>query len=309
MIKNMSRFALMGATLLSGLFASPGRAEEMANPDQQAAAKAKTANVLKVAITRNFFTNFPDRVIKLVMQPFPEIVRKQTDLPGTIDLCPQSSYQADQLAKGECHLAVFQSHEFLWARAKNPKLKPLMLAENKTTPLKAYLVVNKGDQIQQISDLEKKEVCVPGNSRPFAETFLKYHCCKPGVDLKKFYGSVRKTDDADEALDDLADGKTQAVLVEKAAWERFKSRKPSMASELAVLKESEDFIPAVIAYIPDHMPEGWSDIFRKGMIAANTNPATAKLMMLVKISSFLEVPEDFEERAAEMLKRYPPSDK
>jgi ABC-type phosphate/phosphonate transport system substrate-binding protein len=129
------------------------------------------------------------------------------------------------------------------------------------------------------------------------------------VELKKFYGSVRKTDDADEALDDLADGKTQAVLVEKAAWERFQTRKPTMAGELVVLKESEDFIPAVIAYIPDHMPEGWSDIFRKGMIAANTNPATAKLMMLVKISSFLEVPEDFEDRAAEMLKRYPPSDK
>jgi len=80
-----------------------------------------------------------------------------------------------------------------------------------------------------------------------------------------------------------------------------------MAANLDVLKESEDFIPAVIAYIPNNMPEGWSDIFRKGMISANDNPATSKLMMLVKISSFLEVPENFEARAAEMLKRYPPS--
>lgn len=306
-MKNNSWLALAGALFLSGPLVSPMRAEEMPTAEQQAAAKAKASQILKVAITRNFFTNFPERIVKLVMQPFPEIVKKQTDLPGSIDLCAQSTQLADQLAKGECHLAVFNSHEFLWARAKNPKLKPLMLAENKTTPLKAYLVVNKADEIKDISQLEKKEVCVPGNSRPFAETFLQYQCCKPGQGPKDFYRSLRKTDDAEEALDALSDGKTQAVLVEKAAWERYQKRKPTMASTLEVIKESEDFIPAVIAYIPEHMPEGWSDIFRKGMIAANENPATSKLMMMVKISSFLEVPENFEERAAEMLKRYPPS--
>lgn len=306
-MKNSRWFPLAGALLVCGLLAGPMRAEEMASADQQAAAKARSSQILKVAITRNFFTNFPEKIIKLVMQPFPEIVKKQTDLPGSIDLCAKSTQLADQLAKGECHLAVFNSHEFLWARAKNPKLKPLMLAENKTTPLKAYLVVNKADGINNIAQLEKKEVCVPGNSRPFAETFLQYQCCKPGQSPKDFYSSLRKTDDAEEALDSLADGKTQAVLVEKAAWDRYQKRKPNMASNLDVVKESEDFIPAVIAYIPEHMPNGWSDIFRKGMISANDNPATSKLMMLVKISSFLEVPENFEDRAAEMLKRYPPS--
>lgn len=306
-MKNTSWFALAGALMVCGLLATPIRAEEMAKAEEAAVAKAKTSKILKVAITRNFFTNFPERIIKMVMQPFPEIVKKQTNLPGSIDLCAKSTDLADQLAKGECHLAVFNSHEFLWARAKNPNLKPLMLAENKTTPLKAYLVVNKADEIKNISDLEKKEVCVPGNSRPFAETFLNYQCCKPGKAPKEFYGSVRKTDDAEEALDSLSDGKTQAVLVEKAAWDRYLKRKPTMAANLDVLKESEDFIPAVIAYIPNNMPDGWSDIFRKGMISANDNPATSKLMMLVKISSFLEVPENFEARAAEMLKRYPPS--
>lgn len=308
-MKNTKWIALAGAVLVSGLLAYPMRAGEMAKAEQEAANKAKTSRVLKVAITRNFFTNFPERIIKLVMQPFPEIVKKQTDLPGSIDLCAKSNQLAEQLANGDCHLAVFNSHEFLWARAKNPKLKPLMLAENKTTPLKAYLVVNKDDGIKNIAQLEKKEVCVPGNSRPFAEAFLEYQCCKPGQAPKDFYSSLRKTDDAEEALDSLADGKTQAVLVEKAAWERYLKRKPTMAQNLDVVKESEDFLPAVIAYIPEHMPPGWSDIFRKGMMAANENPATTKLMTLVKISSFLEVPENFEDRAAEMLKRYPPSGK
>jgi len=166
-MKNTSWFALAGALMVCGLLATPMRAEEMAKAEEAAVAKAKTSKILKVAITRNFFTNFPERIIKMVMQPFPEIVKKQTNLPGSIDLCAKSTDLADQLAKGECHLAVFNSHEFLWARAKNPNLKPLMLAENKTTPLKAYLVVNKADEIKNISDLEKKRGLRPREQPAF----------------------------------------------------------------------------------------------------------------------------------------------
>ena len=101
-MKNTSWFALAGALMVCGLLATPMRAEEMAKAEEAAVAKAKTSKILKVAITRNFFTNFPERIIKMVMQPFPEIVKKQTNLPGSIDLCAKSTDLADQLAKGEC---------------------------------------------------------------------------------------------------------------------------------------------------------------------------------------------------------------
>ncbi len=308
MIKSLRMIALVGAAMLGTVIVCPLGAGEAADAEGKSA-DPKNSKILKVAITKNFFMNLGNAVIKLVMQPFPEIVKTQTNLPGSISLSPESKHLAEQLEKGECHLAVFQSHEFLWARAKNPKLKALMLAENKSTPLKAYLIVNKESKIKVIGDLAKKEVLVPGNSRPFAEAFLKYQCCKPGVALNDFYSSVRKVEDAEMALDELAEGKGDAVLAEKAAWERYVKRKPNAASNLEAISESEDFIPAVIACIPENMPDGWCEIFKKGMIAANGNPKTSKLMLLVKISSFIEVPSDFEDRAAEQLKRYPVENK
>ena len=312
MIHRKSFAMLWCAILCTCVLTDPAQAQKKES-DQKGPAKGKTQarkeGVLRVAITRNFFQNFSDSIVKLVIQPFPEIVKAQTGLPGSIDLASNSDALAEQLANGDCHLAVFQSHEFLWARIKYPELEPLMTAVNKSTPLQAYLLVNRKSEVGQVADLEGKEVCFPSTNRPYAQAFLDYRCTKPGVVPKKFYSKVKRIEGTDEALDDLVDGQTDAVLAEKAAWERYCKMKPTMSSELKVLQESETFPSAVIAHIPGKMPSGWSEIFRKGMMSANTNPSTARLMMLVKISSFENIPEDFEARAQDILKQYPPASK
>ncbi|MFM8726526.1 MAG: PhnD/SsuA/transferrin family substrate-binding protein [Planctomycetaceae bacterium] len=151
---------------------------------------AKPEEKLKVGITKNFFQNFSETIAKLVMQPFPEVVKAQTGLPGEIAMSPDSTELCERMKKGEAHLGVFQGHEFFWASRKYPELKPLMLAVNEKTPLKAYLIVRKADSEKPISDMAGKTLAIPTQTRPFARLWVERRGVLPGKALHEHYAKV-----------------------------------------------------------------------------------------------------------------------
>ncbi|MFM7112873.1 MAG: phosphate/phosphite/phosphonate ABC transporter substrate-binding protein [Planctomycetota bacterium] len=268
---------------------------------------AKPEEKLKVGITKNFFQNFSETIAKLVMQPFPEVVKAQTGLPGEIAMSPDSTELCERMKKGEAHLGVFQGHEFFWASRKYPELKPLMLAVNEKTPLKAYLIVRKADSEKPISDMAGKTLAIPTQTRPFARLWVERRGVLPGKALHEHYAKVFPIGDSEEALDNVRDGSLDLVLVEKASWDRYKRIKPSAIESLSPIIESETFPSTVIAYFPKSVQNSYVDRFKKGMMTADQNPGSARLLQLVKISSFQPVPDDFMKEGESLIQAYPPA--
>jgi ABC-type phosphate/phosphonate transport system substrate-binding protein len=269
--------------------------------------QAAKEDTLKVGITRNFFLNFSETIAKLVMQPFPEVVKQQTGLPGEIAMSPDSNELCERMLKGDTHLGVFQGIEFHWACLKHPELKPLMLAVNEKTPLKAYLIVRKDEVGKPVASMAGKSLAIPSQTRPFARLWMERRGVVPGKDLKSHYGRVIPVNDSEEALDDVIANRLDAVLVEKASWDRYKRLKPSTSENLGMLIESETFPSTVIAYFPKKVQPTHVDKFRSGMLTADKNPTSQRLLQLVKISSFEPVPADLSEEGKELLSNYPPA--
>lgn len=270
------------------------------------ATAAKPDDKLKVGITKNFFQNFSETIAKLVMQPFPEVVKAQTGLPGEIAMSPDSTELCERMQKGEAHLGVFQSHEFFWACQKYPELKPLMLAVNEKTPLKAYLIVRKDDAGKTVAGMAGKTIAIPTQTRPFAKLWVERRGVIPGKSLKDHYAKVMPVADSEEALDNLNGGSIDAVLVEKASWDRYKRIKPGTSDSLAAMLESEQFPSTVIAYFPKAVQPSYVERFKKGMMTADKNPGSSRLLQLVKISSFQAVPADFMKEGESLVQNYPP---
>lgn len=270
-------------------------------------ARAAKEDTLKVGITRNFFLNFSETIAKLVMQPFPEVVKQQTGLPGEIAMSPDSSELCERMLKGDTDLGVFQGIEFHWACLKHPDLKPLMLAVNEKTPLKAYLIVRKEEAGKPVVALSGKSLAIPSQTRPFARLWMERRGVVPGKDLKSHYGRVIPVNDSEDALDDVIANRLDAVLVEKASWDRYKRLKPTTSENLAAMLESETFPSTVIAYFPDKVRPSYVDKFRKGMLTADKNPTSQRLLQLVKISSFEPVPQEFLDEGKSLLRDYPPA--
>ena len=289
---------LLAATAILGI-------ASMFVPGQALAAKPD--DKLRVGITKNFFQNFSDAIAKLVMQPFPEVVKAQTGLPGEIAMSPDSTELCERMKKGEAHLGVFQSHEFFWACQKYPDLKPLMLAVNEKTPLKAYLIVRKDDAGKNVAGLAGKTVAIPTQTRPFAKLWVERRGVQPGKTLKEHYGKVLPVGDSEEALDNLNSGTIDAVLVEKASWDRYKRLKPNSSDSLAAMIESEQFPSTVIAYFPKTVQPSHVEKFKQGMMTADKNPGSSRLLQLVKISSFQAVPADFMKEGESLVQAYPPT--
>ncbi|MBU6294806.1 MAG: PhnD/SsuA/transferrin family substrate-binding protein [Planctomycetes bacterium] len=268
---------------------------------------AKPDEKLKVGITKNFFQNFSETIARLVMQPFPEVVKAQTGLPGEIAMSPDSTELCERMKKGDAHLGVFQGHEFFWASRKYPELKPLMLAVNEKTPLKAYLIARKSDSNKPISEMAGKTLAIPTQTRPFARLWVERRAVLPGKALHEHYAKVFPIGDSEEALDNVREGSLDLVLVEKASWDRYKRIKPSANETLSPILESETFPSTVIAYFPKSVQNSYVERFRKGMMTADQNPGSARLLQLVKISSFQPVPNDFMKEGESLIQAYPPA--
>jgi hypothetical protein len=72
------------------------------------------------------------------------------------------------------------------------------------------------------------------------------------------------------------------------------------------LQLSEPFPCAVIAYCPGTLSEETLERFRAGLLAAKSSRHGRQMMQLCRITSFEEVPADFDRMLAAIAKAYPP---
>ncbi len=71
--------------------------------------------------------------------------------------------------------------------------------------------------------------------------------------------------------------------------------------------QSEAFPCAVIAYYPGKLSQALLDRFREGMLSAKDSRQGRQMMQLCRISSFEDVPDDFDKMLDDIAKAYPPT--
>ena len=281
-------------TLALALAASGGRADDGAQQP------------VRIGLIASLFRDMSEPLMQVIMRPFKSLMEAQTGIPGQLVSGGDAETLGQRLKEGKLHLGVFHGVEFAWARTKIPQLKPLLIAVNHQRYLRANLVVHDDGKIASVADLKGQVVALPHLSKEHCWLFLERRCVPPGMKPEKFFTRIATPRDANYALDDVIDGTAQAAVIDVADLSAYRERYPQYFAKVKVLQQSEQFPCAVIAYYPGTLSADMIERFRSGMLAAKSSRQGRQMMQMVRISSFEEVPDDFDRMLSDILKAYPP---
>ncbi len=243
---------------------------------------------------------------KGAMETLRAFIKDETGLDNVIEL--QKSWR-DLLAgmqKGQLQIGVFQGYEFAWASQADSKLKPLAIAVNTYNYPEVYVVVNKKNPAKGFAGLKGQSLALPAIGEGILNLFVERQSQALGTDYKSFFSKITEPDNVEDALDDVVDGNPQATVVDRAALEAFKNRKPARFNKLRPMAKSQPMPPPVAAYYDQKLDDVTLQRFKQGLLDASQKERGQTLLTLFRLTSFQAVPPDFEQVLAATRKAYPP---
>jgi ABC-type phosphate/phosphonate transport system substrate-binding protein len=274
-----------------------------------ARAPAGAPQTIRIGLVSSLFRDTSEQLMQVIMRPFRSLLEAQTGMSGQLVAGGDARELGQRLKKGEVHLGIFHGVEFAWAKAKFPELKPLLIAVNKQPFLRAHLVVRNNGGVAGLDDLKGQVVALPNLSREHCWLYLERRCVPAGTTPEQFFGRVTRPRDANYAIDDVLDGLARAAVIDDTDLAAYRKQYPEYFAKLKDLRQSEAFPCAVIAYYPGTLSEGLLEQFRTGMLAAKSSRQGRQMMQMCRITSFEDVPDDFEQTLADIAKAYPPPSK
>lgn len=267
--------------------------------------------LVRIGLVDSLFRDQPKSLVSAFIEPFRALVKAQTGFDSTIVPGESMEKLREQLADGSLDLAVFQGIEFAWQRSKDDRLRPLALAVNQNQNLHAWVMVPADAKFERFEDLCGKACGLPKFSREHCHVFAVRHCLTCAKkDPDAFFGEWLCPANAEDALDDVVDGKLDSLIVDGVALECYKRRKPKRFEKLKPLLKSETFPASVIAYrVGTKLDDKALAKFRDGLVQANKSLVSRNLMALWRLTSFDNVPEDYEETVKKIVEAYPPPGK
>src|SRR5262249_31475182 len=136
----------------------------------------KAAEPLKIGMVKTFFHDLPDVVVKIVTEPFGELMKQTTGLDGTLSIGEDALGAAAKLNANQLQFGVFHGNEFVWVQIKYPTLKPLMAVANRQHDVRAFVVVQKNSPAEKWADLRGKIIDVPAQTKEHCRVYLGRHC-------------------------------------------------------------------------------------------------------------------------------------
>lgn len=258
---------------------------------------------IRIALAESLFRDSPTGMAKPMVQAFGAMVRAQSGLETEIVASGDKPRDLGRkICENEVQFGIFQGVEYAWAKEKHPELRPLMIIINRRPQRYGVLIVRDDSKLAAIADLKGKALCMPLHSRCHCELFLERGC---GGDVKRFCSRFERPNNSEDALDDVVDGRFDAVLLDEVALESYERRKPARAKLLKVIQKSEAFPPSVVAYRPGRTEASQLKQFQDGMLKSHETVLGRHLMMLWRMTSFERVPDDLDRQLDEILKAYP----
>lgn len=261
---------------------------------------------IRVGISAGLYNNVPETLFKTTFPPVEWLIQDQTGLAGRLLLGGDSSQLAEQLARGQFEIGVFTGMEFAWARQKNTKLQPLVIAVNEQKYLRVHVLVRQDCAAGRLADLKDMPLGMPRCCLEHCELFLKRQGSLCATDTAAAFSQLSRSSDADDALDDLVDGKTQAAVVDGAGLESYQRRKPGRFARLKELHKPESFPVPIVAYVEGKLDDASLRAFREGIVKAQQTAKGRQVLMLWKMTGFEPVPDDYPQLLDEVAKTYTP---
>jgi ABC-type phosphate/phosphonate transport system substrate-binding protein len=181
----------------------------------------------------------------------------------------------------------------------------LVIAINRQRQLYANVVIRADAASAGFADLKDKKVSLPRGSREHCHLFLQKLCQQAGATPATFFAQIINHSNVEDALDDVLRGKVQAAIVDNVALECYEQVKPGCRARLKVLKQSEVFPAAVIAYRQGALDAATLTVFRNGMMTANQTARCRDLLALWKLTGFEAIPNDFQQTLDNIRQAYP----
>jgi ABC-type phosphate/phosphonate transport system substrate-binding protein len=262
---------------------------------------------IRIAIADSFFRDIPEPLVRPLIEPFRILMASQTGKEGEVILPKGAMQLARDLAEEKLQVVLLHGFEFAWAKQKYPELQPLVIALHRQRELKVYLMVRADSSIRSYADLQGKPVSLPCYCQEHCWVYMERACRDAGQnDTKKFFSPLTHPANAEVGLDELADGKVQAAIVDNVALDAYKERKPARAAKLKIVQESERFPAAVIAYRGGSLDSATVKLFQDSLLEGQKTSVGRQLLTLWKLNTIERAPAGFNESLAKILKAYPP---
>jgi ABC-type phosphate/phosphonate transport system substrate-binding protein len=270
------------------------------------AQEVKSPEPVRLGMVSSLFNDIPPKLVEFVGGPFRSLMKEFTGLDGQLKVGGDAYEVGKMLMDKNLDLAVFHGFEYGWAKQKYPDLRPLTVCVSKHRQVRACLVVHADSDAKSFHDLKGKALGFPRKSKEHSRLFMERSCSDCAqCNAKGFFGQVHVSANVDDALDDVLRGKLQGVVTDTMALEEYEAIKPGCFARLKVVKQSEPFPPAVIAYREGALDADTLHRFRDGMIRANQSPRGRDLMSIFKMTAFESVPDNYGQMIAEILRHYP----
>jgi ABC-type phosphate/phosphonate transport system substrate-binding protein len=244
---------------------------------------------------------------KGAMDTLKAFIKDETGLDNIIEMQKNWRDLAKGMAEGRLQIGVYQGYEFAWAAEGDNKLKPLAIAVNIYRYPVVYVVVNKNNPAKDFAGLKGQTLAIPAIGEGVLNLFVERQAQLAGSNLKAFFSNVSEPDNVEDAMDDVVDGKIQATVVDEAALQAFKSRKPARFNKLRPAAKSEPLPPPVVTYYEGKLDDATLDRFKQGLLNASKKERGQTLLTLFHLTNFEAVPPDFGQVLATTRKGYPPS--
>jgi ABC-type phosphate/phosphonate transport system substrate-binding protein len=270
-------------------------------------AAGEDGSLIRIGLIHSLFRDTSEPLMQVIMRPFKSLMETATGMSGQLVAAGEANNLAQRLKTGDCQLGIFHGFEFAWARQSVQELKPLLIAVPKQQRyLRAHLIVRAESSLQNISDLKGLVVALPYMSREHCRLFLERRCVPSGNTPANYFSRLAVPRDAADAIDDVIAGTIAAAVIDDGDLESYRSQYPDHFAKVRGMLQSEPFPCAVIAYCPGKLSQAQLDRFREGMLSAKDSRQGRQMMQLCRITSFEEVPADFDKMLDDIAKAYPP---
>jgi ABC-type phosphate/phosphonate transport system substrate-binding protein len=268
-----------------------------------ASAPAGEPTVYKVGIPKSAFRDLPPGLVSFAGEPFKALMKSQTGLDGEVALGSDAMRIAKELDDGKLQLGVFFGHEFAWAKEKYPALEPLVCTVPRPREVQALLIVRWDCKATSLADLKGAKLVVAKNGRDHARLFLE----RQKAEHLPYGGScsTEKADTVHDALYKIIESDADVTVADGASWSYFQKLYPGPSQNLKVLARSEVFPPTVVAYKKGAIDDAVVAKIRDGLLTAHESSKGEKLMNLIKLDRFEEVPVGYDDMLQKCRKLYP----
>lgn len=274
--------------------------------DDGPAKPAPAPAAVKIGMLKSMFREVPAQFVPAMAKPFRSLVKTQTGLDGEIVLADSPLDLRQRLVDNEVQLAVFHGFEYAWVKLKDPTLVPIMLAGTNPNALRAVVVVPANSEAQNVENLRGQTLALPVTAREHTRLYLSRRCPCDALSQQYFISQTPAPPSVEDALEEVVQGKAQVAVVEALALETFRNRKPGRFKRLRTLEQSEVFPSSVIAYRQGGLDNASVQKFKDGMSTAHKSAMGSRMMLMMKMTQFEPIPQNFDQTMAEIVKAYPP---